>query len=138
MNHFHFSIKLHGLLGKVKQRVSHIMIFLLVFELIVLVDDLHCPKNWSRFLHLCYYLSKYMSMVGQANRTCSVFNLNDSRLMYVKNPLEVLYAAHVMNKNSINEFLLEIDPNLMKGKQKDENKTLLLIRWEDRSNIIIK
>jgi hypothetical protein len=58
--------------------------------------------------------------------------------MYVKNPLEVLYAAHVMNKNSINEFLLEIDPNLMKGKQKDENKTLLLIRWEDRSNIIIK
>lgn len=77
-------------------------------------------------------------MVGQANRTCSVFNSNDSRLMYVKNPLEVLYAAHVMNKNSINEFLLEIDPNLMKGKQKDENKTLLLIRWEDRSNIIIK
>jgi hypothetical protein len=58
--------------------------------------------------------------------------------MYVKNPLEVLYAAHVMNKNSINEFLLEIDPNLMKGKQKDENKTLLLIRWEDRSNVIIK
>jgi hypothetical protein len=58
--------------------------------------------------------------------------------MYVKNPLEVLYAAHVMNKSSINEFLLEIDPNLMKGKQKDENKTLLLIRWEDRSNIIIK
>jgi hypothetical protein len=58
--------------------------------------------------------------------------------MYVKNPLEVLYAAHVMNKNSINEFLIEIDPNLMKGKQKDENKTLLLIRWEDRSNVIIK
>jgi hypothetical protein len=58
--------------------------------------------------------------------------------MYVKNPLEVLYAADVMNKNSINKFLLEIDPNLMKGKQKDENKTLLLIRWEDRSNVIIK
>ncbi len=77
-------------------------------------------------------------MVGQANKTCSVFNLNDSRLMYVKNPLEVLYAADVMNKNSINKFLLEIDPNLMKGKQKDENKTLLLIRWEDRSNVIIK
>jgi hypothetical protein len=81
----------------------------------LLVDDLSCPEKWSRFLHLCYYPSNYMSTVAQANKTCSIFHLNNSRLMYVKNPLEIFYAAHVLNTNNLNKLLLEIDPDLMKG-----------------------
>jgi hypothetical protein len=81
------------------------------------VDDLRCPEKWSRFLNLCYFLSNYMSTIAQANQTCHIFHLNHSRLMYIKEPLELFYAAHVLAKSNLNNLLLEIDPDLIKGKQ---------------------
>jgi urease accessory protein UreH len=51
----------------------------------------------------------------QANQTCYI-HLNNSRLMYIQQPVQLFYAAYVLTKNNPNELLLEVDQDLMKGK----------------------
>jgi hypothetical protein len=67
-------------------------------------------------------LSEYGSTVAQANHTCDLLHLNTSRLMYIKQSMELLYAAHVVIKNNLNSLLIQVAPDLMKGKGKDYDK----------------
>ncbi len=82
----------------------------------VLVDQLRCPDKWTQFNDSCYFLSHYMSLVKEANHNCDHFLLNNSRLMYIQDPVELFYAAHVLIKNGLVQLLLEVNPDLMKGK----------------------
>ncbi len=36
--------------------------------------------------------------------------------MYIQQPIELFYAAYILIKNNLNELLLEIDQDSMKGK----------------------
>ncbi len=42
--------------------------------------------------------------------------------MYIKQSMELLYAAHVVIKNNLNSLLIQVAPDLMKGKDKDYDK----------------
>lgn len=115
---FFYAMKKYAEQNQTRGELYCYFVFLLLWQLIALVDDLHCPKDWTRFLDSCYYLSNYMSTVKQSNQTCNVFALNNSRLMYVKKPAEIFYATHIMKMNNLTQFMLEIDPDLMKSKHR--------------------
>jgi hypothetical protein len=67
-------------------------------------------------------LSEYVSTVAQANHTCDLLHLNTSRLMYINQSMELLYAAHVVTKNNLDGLLIQVAPDLVKGKGKDYNQ----------------
>jgi hypothetical protein len=60
-------------------------------------------------------LSEYVSVAAQANHTCDLLHLNTSRLAYIKQSMELLYAAHVVIKNNLDSLLIEVAPDFMKG-----------------------
>lgn len=52
----------------------------------------------------------------EANRTCRQLYRNDSKLMYIRHPMELFYAARILTVNNLSRLLLEIDRNLHRGK----------------------
>ncbi len=64
----------------------------------------------------CYYLSNITSIPSEANQTCNEIHSNHSNLMQIRNTLELFYAAHVLTKHNLTALMIEIEPNLLKGK----------------------
>ena len=77
---------------------------------------LECPKGWQRFGGSCYYLSNMTSTFDTANKTCTDHYFNKSRLMQIRHPLELYYAAHVLVKNDFLALLVQIDTHLFEGE----------------------
>jgi hypothetical protein len=38
--------------------------------------------------------------------------------MQIRNTVELFYAAHVLTKNNLSALMIEIEPNLLKGKSR--------------------
>jgi len=38
--------------------------------------------------------------------------------MQIRNTIELFYAAHVLTKNNLSALMIDIDPGLLKGKEK--------------------
>ncbi|CAF4290448.1 unnamed protein product [Rotaria sp. Silwood2] len=80
------------------------------------VNRFRCPKGWRRLGGSCYYLSDIRSTSIDANNTCNRLHSNHSNLMQIRNTVELFYAAHVLTKNNLSTLLIDMDPNLLKGK----------------------
>ncbi|CAF1325642.1 unnamed protein product [Adineta steineri] len=80
------------------------------------VNRFRCPKGWRRLGGSCYYLSNTTSTPTEANHTCNLLHSNHSNLMQIRNTVELFYAAHVLTKNNLPSLMIDIDPNLLKGK----------------------
>jgi hypothetical protein len=87
-----------------------------LLSLFVLVNRFRCPKNWKRLGGSCYYLSNLTSTSTDANETCHQLHSNRSNLMQIRNTVELFYAAHVLTKNNLSMLMVDIDPDLLKGK----------------------
>jgi len=57
-----------------------------------------------------------------------------SRLMQIRNGIELLYAAHVLTKNNLQTLMIEIDSNLLRGKQISEILIKDSGRWKRMKN----
>ncbi|CAF3690473.1 unnamed protein product [Rotaria sordida] len=90
------------------------------------VNRFRCPKGWRRLGGSCYYLSDVRSTSTIANDTCNHLHSNHSNLMQIRNAVELFYAAHVLTKNNLSSLMIDIDPNLLKGK------TIAQILMEDQ------
>ncbi|CAF4499532.1 unnamed protein product [Rotaria socialis] len=80
------------------------------------VNRFRCPKGWRRLGGSCYYLSDVKSIAVHANDTCNLLHSNHSNLMQIRNSIELFYAAHILTKNNLSSLIIEIDPDLLKGK----------------------
>ncbi|CAF1562766.1 unnamed protein product [Rotaria magnacalcarata] len=80
------------------------------------VNRFRCPKGWRRLGGSCFYLSDVKSIAVHANDTCNLLHSNHSNLMQIRNSIELFYAAHILTKNNLSSLIIEIDPNLLKGK----------------------
>lgn len=84
--------------------------------MLYLVNRFRCPKGWRRLGGSCYYLSNITSTPFEANQTCNELHSNHSNLMQIRNTIELFYAAHILTKYNLTALLIELDPNLLKGK----------------------
>ena len=101
-------------------------------------DELNCTDQWLKFGYSCYFLSDYVMTIAQASQTCIRFPWQNSRLMYIKHPMELFYAAHMLIKNKLPSLLFEIDQDLMRGQLMQMNLSSMiafLFRWKNREDI---
>ncbi len=85
-----------------------------------------CPKGWKRLGGSCYYLSNLTSTSIDANYTCNYLHSNLSNLMQIRNTVELFYAVHVLSRNNLPSLMIDIHPNLLKGK----NIVFLAMKWK--------
>ncbi|UJR16802.1 hypothetical protein I4U23_003701 [Adineta vaga] len=78
-----------------------------------IINQFHCPKEWTHFGGSCYYLSKLPSTSIQANQTC---NLLDSTLMQIRRSNDFFYTTYVMKKHNLSTLMISIHPDLLKEK----------------------
>ncbi|CAF1675866.1 unnamed protein product [Rotaria magnacalcarata] len=84
------------------------------------VDRFRCPKGWQRLGGSCYFISSIASASNEANSTCNLLYFNHSRLMQIRHPIELFYAADILIKNNFSSLMLNIHPQLLKRKHIDE------------------
>ena len=82
----------------------------------VVVNRFRCPKEWQRFGGSCYYLSNVTSTAYEANQTCKLTYFNQSQLMKIRHPVELLYATDILVKHDLDELLVQIDLHLLQSK----------------------
>jgi len=59
-----------------------------------------------------------MSTSSLANHTCHHVHSNFSQLMKIQHGTEFLYAAHILMRNNLSMLMIEIDSNLLKGRER--------------------
>lgn len=79
------------------------------------MNELRCSEKWLQLGYSCYLLSDYMSTAIQANHTCNLLHLDNSRLIFIQQSVQLLYTAYVLVKNNLDNLMVEIDQDLMKG-----------------------
>ncbi|CAF4014113.1 unnamed protein product, partial [Rotaria magnacalcarata] len=79
------------------------------------VDRFRCPKGWQRLGGSCYFISSIASASNEANSTCNLLYFNHSRLMQIRHPIELFYAADILIKNNFSSLMLNIHPQLLKN-----------------------
>ena len=55
-------------------------------------------------------------MPHEGNHTCNLIYLNASQLMQIRHPVELFYAAHILDTNDLPSLLIEINSRLFKSK----------------------
>jgi hypothetical protein len=95
------------------------------FLFILLVNRFRCPKGWKRLGGSCYYLSNLTSTSTNVNYTCNFLHSNLSNLIQIRNAVELFYATHVLLRNNWSSLMINIHPNLLKGK-----KNVFSLRWK--------
>jgi hypothetical protein len=101
---------------------------------IALVNRMRCPKGWRRFGGSCYSLSNVTSTSVKVNQTCTSLH-RDASLMYIRQSAELFYAAYILTTNHLEMLMIEINPHLFKGKQRDVKTMNMLLsndyaRWK--------
>ena len=99
-----------------------------------LVNRFRCPKGWRRLGGSCYYLSNITSFPSEANETCHQLHSNQSNLMQIRHTIELFYATHVLTKYNLSALMIEIEPNLLRGKWTKERKKKKSSRVISRQN----
>ncbi|CAM2721891.1 unnamed protein product [Rotaria socialis] len=84
------------------------------------VDRFRCPKGWQRLGGSCYFISNIASTSNEANSTCNFLYFNHSRLMQIRRPIELFYAADILIKNNFSALMLNIHPQLLNRKHIDK------------------
>ena len=82
-----------------------------------LVNRFRCLKGWKQFGGSCYYPSMLNSSYDKVNETCDRLLVNNTHLMRVRHPIELLYGVHIISTNNLSTLLIEIDHQLIDSKR---------------------